>query len=56
MLNNQDRPSKTCPLCSTGRIYTGDGQSLNGKVGNKQACPECVTRDIINRFMEARAE
>jgi hypothetical protein len=54
-LKNQNIPTKPCPQCGVGTIYTGErAKALNVKIVRDgveiAVCEDCVVKDLINRY------
>lgn len=51
MLKNQNIPQKPCPLCKTGKIYTGErGKALNVQLDGVSVCEDCVVEALKERY------
>ena len=46
---NQKAPTKPCPRCGTGRVYTANdrGGAYNDKIDGQAVCPDCKFDDIL---------
>lgn len=53
-MNPQNNPTKACPRCGIGKVFTGHMSSVNAKVDGKTACPDCVVEHIKEKFMAGR--
>ena len=50
-LKNQNIPTKPCPRCTTGTIYTGErAKALNVQIDGVAVCEDCVVRDLIAKY------
>jgi hypothetical protein len=50
-LKNQNIPTKPCPRCNVGTIYTGErAKSLNVKIDGQAVCEDCMVKHLINRY------
>lgn len=50
-LKNQNIPTKPCPRCKEGTIYTGErSRVLNVTIDGKPVCEDCMVKHLINKY------
>lgn len=51
ILKNQNIPTKPCPRCKTGKVYTGErSKALNLVLDGVAVCEDCVVKDLVNKY------